>query len=123
MQVDMKRNKILVRIIIILVIGVAVFFIAKKTGWIKSQETIQVATEKPQLRTIIETITASGKVQPEMEVKLSPDVSGEIVELYVKEGDQVKKGDIMLKIKPDIYLSNLDRVEASLNSAKVGATE
>jgi len=114
----MKINKLFVRVIIILIIGVAFFFIAKKMGWLKKGETIQVVTEKPQLRTIIETITASGKVQPEMEVKLSPDVSGEVVELYVKEGDRVKKGDVMLKIKPDIYLSNLDRVEASLNSAK-----
>ncbi|OFY90063.1 MAG: efflux transporter periplasmic adaptor subunit, partial [Bacteroidetes bacterium RIFOXYA2_FULL_33_7] len=58
------------------------------------------------------------KIQPEKEVKISADVSGEIVELYVKEGQEVKQGDLLLKIKPDIYVSNLDRMEASLNSAK-----
>lgn len=79
---------------------------------------ITVTTEKAQKRSIIETVAANGKIQPEVEVKISPDVSGEIVELLVKEGDQVKKGDLLLKIKPDMYASSVERMIASLNTAK-----
>lgn len=78
----------------------------------------EVITEKAQKRTIIETVSANGKIQPEVEVKISPDVPGEIVELNVKEGDHVKKGDLLLKIKPDVYASNYERMVAGLNTAK-----
>jgi len=77
-----------------------------------------VSVEKPEKREINELVTASGKVQPETEVKISPDVSGEIVELNIAEGDDVQKGDLLLKIKPDIYLSAVDRTRASVNSTK-----
>jgi len=63
-------------------------------------------------------VSASGKIQPETEVKISPDVSGEIVSLYVMEGDKVEKGDLLLKIKPDTYQSMLERSQASLNTSK-----
>ena len=79
---------------------------------------IKVATEKAVKRTIIETVSANGKIQPEVEVKISSDVSGEIVELLVKEGDQVKKGDLLCKINPLIYESNFSRMVATLNGAK-----
>ena len=70
------------------------------------------------LNDIVETISATGKIQPQTEIKISADVSGEIVELFVKkEGDDVIKGDLLLKIKSDIYLSILERAEASLNSS------
>lgn len=77
-----------------------------------------VTTEKAENRLIIETVIANGKVQPEVQVKMSSDVSGEIIELNVKEGDQVKKGDILVKINPDLYLSVRDRLAAALNTAK-----
>ena len=93
-------------------------FIGKKAGWFGEGKLTEVTTEKVERRTIIETVTASGKVQPEIEVKISPDVSGEIVELNVKEGDRVKKGQLLAKIRPDIYLSELDRAMASLNTTK-----
>ena len=105
-----------------LLIGFGLFLIivilGSKMGWFGKGEIIKLATEKPEKRTIIETITANGKVQPETEVKISSDVSGEIVDLYIKEGQQVQQGDLLLKIKPDIYLSSLARVEASVNTAK-----
>ncbi|MFC2116676.1 efflux RND transporter periplasmic adaptor subunit, partial [Bacteroidota bacterium] len=66
----------------------------------------------------IETITANGKVQPEIEIKISPDVSGEIVELTVMEGDMVEKGQLLARIKPEVYISARDRTLASVNSAK-----
>lgn len=113
------KNKKLFRIIIIITVAVIILaFIGKRVGWFGKEETFEVTTEKGKKRTIIETTTANGKIQPETEVKLSPDVSGEIVELYVKEGEYVEKGKLLLKIKPDTYISMRDRAEASLNSAK-----
>jgi HlyD family secretion protein len=77
---------------------------------------IEVTTEKVQRRTIIETVSANGKVQPEVELKISSDVSGEIVDLNVKEGDRVNKGDLVVKIKPNTYQSALERAMASMNT-------
>ncbi|MBC8266986.1 MAG: efflux RND transporter periplasmic adaptor subunit [Flavobacteriales bacterium] len=95
-----------------------IMLISSLTGLIKTEEILQVKTEKVERRSIIETVSASGKIQPEVEVKISPDVSGEIVELLIKEGDRVEKGDLLLKIKPDIYKSILERSKASVNTAK-----
>lgn len=114
-----KNNKKILIIVIIVAVVLAVFaVIANSFGWINSGIERKVSIEKPNIRTITETITANGKVQPETEIKISSDVSGEIVELNVKEGDEVKKGDLLLKINPDIYISSLDRIKASLNSTK-----
>lgn len=85
---------------------------------LQGPKAFDVTTEKAQNRFIIETVIANGKVQPEVQVKISSDVSGEIIELNVKEGDQVKKGDILAKINPDLYLSVRDRLSAALNTAK-----
>lgn len=105
-------------------LGVGVFILAillligTLTGIIKTETALMVETEKVERRIITETVSASGKIQPEVEVKISPDVSGEIVALLVKEGDRVEKGDLLIKIKPDIYKSILERSKASLNTAK-----
>jgi HlyD family secretion protein len=114
----MKSNKLLKYLLIAAVVLIVFAVVGKKAGWFGGKAEIKVSVEKPQLRTITEIVTASGKIQPETEVKISPDVSGEIVELNVKEGDEVKKGDLLLKIKPDIYVSAVDRARASVNSAK-----
>ena len=95
-----------------------ILIVARKAGWIGEGDETKVTVEKATKQAIIETVSASGKVQPETEVKLSADVSGEVVELYVKEGDMVKKGDPLAKINPEIYLSSLDRMIAAVNSAK-----
>ncbi|HMM11129.1 MAG TPA: efflux RND transporter periplasmic adaptor subunit [Bacteroidales bacterium] len=84
----------------------------------RSQKSTEVTTEKASLRTIIETVAANGKIQPALEVKISPYISGEVVELFVREGDSVKKGDMLARIDPTIYQSNFEQVEASFNSAK-----
>lgn len=78
----------------------------------------EITTEKVQRRTIVETVSANGKIQPEVQLKISSDVSGEIVELMVKEGDHVNKGDLLVKIKPDIYQSALDRASAAVSSSQ-----
>lgn len=77
-----------------------------------------VVISRPARETIIEKIPANGKVRPVTEVKISPDVSGEIVELNVEEGDRVQKGDLIIKIRQDVYISLKDRAEASLNSTR-----
>ena len=114
----MKQNRIL-RILIIAVIVLLVFaIIGKKAGWFGKALTVKVAVEHASRRQITETITANGKIQPEKEVKISPDVSGEIVELNVKEGDQVEKGKLLLRIRPDVYISQRDRSLAAISLAK-----
>lgn len=114
----MKRKKIIRIAIIAGVALIVLLVVAKKAGWLGQGDIEKVATEKAEKRTLVETVSASGKIQPEVEVKISPDVSGEVVELLVKEGDKVKKGDLLAKINPDIYVSNLDRMKATLNAQK-----
>lgn len=84
----------------------------------KGESEIQVIIEKATARNIIESVSANGKIQPETELKITSDVSGEIVELYIKEGEQVKKGQLLCRIRPDIYESAFERVNASVNSSK-----
>ncbi len=115
---SMKTNKLLKIIGSITLALIVLAVVGKKAGWFGKPDAVEVSIEKIERRTIKELITANGKVKPETEVKISSDVSGEIVELYVKEGDEVIENQLLLKIRPDIYLSNLDKMKASLNSAK-----
>src|SRR5688572_17601335 len=78
----------------------------------------EVYTEKSSVRSIVEVVSATGKIQPETELKISSDVSGEITEMMVKEGDQVKKGDLLCRIRPDMYLSTIERVSAAVNTTR-----
>jgi HlyD family secretion protein len=114
----MKNNKILKILIPVVLVLIIFAVIGKKQGWFGKAITIKVAVEKAELRSVTETITANGKIQPEKEVKISPDVAGEIVELSVKEGDNVVKGELLCRIKPDIYISQRDRSLAAISSAK-----
>ncbi|MDF2435845.1 MAG: family efflux transporter, subunit [Bacteroidota bacterium] len=106
------------KIIWIIVAGVAILLSVILLKNCSGDESIPVTVESASTRSIIETVSANGKIQPEVEVKISSDVSGEIVELFVKEGDQVKKGDLLCKINPLIYESNSSRMVATLNGAK-----
>jgi len=114
----MKKNKILPYAIGLLVVAIIVLVVGKKQGWFGNDFTINIATETVKSETLTEFITANGKIQPETEVKISPDVAGEIVELHVMEGDPVQKGDLLCVIKPEMYISAVNRAEASLNSSK-----
>ena len=111
-------KKKLIWIIVALIAVVIVLVMLKKNGVIGKEEGIKVTAEKAELRTIIETVNASGKVYPEIEVKVSPDVSGEIVELNVNEGDSVIKGQVLARIYADIYMSQRDQVMAGVNQTK-----
>ncbi|HKG69058.1 MAG TPA: efflux RND transporter periplasmic adaptor subunit [Segetibacter sp.] len=108
-------NKKLLWIIIGLAAVILLLIILKKQGVIGKAEGIKVTAEKAVTRTIIETVNASGKVYPEVEVKVSPDISGEIVELNVSEGDSVRKGQVLARIYADIYNSQRDQAAAVVN--------
>ena len=114
----MKSNNILRILLPAVILLIILALVGKKAGWFGKELTVKVATEKVAVNPIIEAVTANGKIQPETEVKISPDVSGEIVELNVKEGDFVQKGTLLFKIKPEIYVSARERAAATLNSTK-----
>jgi HlyD family secretion protein len=114
----MKNNKILKFLLPIALVLIIFAIIGKKQGWFGKALTVKVAVENAEKRVITETITANGKIQPEKEVKISPDVSGEIVELTIKEGDHVEKGQLLLRIRPDTYVSQKDRSLAAISSAR-----
>ena len=112
----MKNNKLLYILGIVTIAAlIAAFFVAKnrKNNSAKEVELQTVAT-----RTIIQTVTASGKIYPEEEVKISSDVSGEIIDLYVKEGDVVKKGQLLARIKPESYQAVVEQSAAQLDNTK-----
>jgi HlyD family secretion protein len=92
--------------------------ILKKTGVVGKETGEEVTSEKVQLRTITESVNASGKVYPEIEVKVSPDISGEVVNLFVEEGDKVTKGQVLAKIYADIYSTQRDQVTANVNQSE-----
>lgn len=98
----------------------AISLVALATYWMKKNEvkTIEVETSKIDLHTIEEKVSATGKIQPELEVKISSEVSGEIIGLYVTEGQYVNKGDLLVKINPDLYQSSINRSVAGLSTSK-----
>jgi len=109
-----KSNKIIYILLGVLVLLVVLVVVLKKS----SKKEIEVSISTPKTLTIIEKISASGMVQPVNEVKLSPDVAGEIIELNVEESDSVTKDQLLVKIRPDNYISFVQRAEASLNQQK-----
>lgn len=117
----MKLKHILIGVGILIVL----IIVAKITGLIGGKQIEKVTVEKAGDKKVVETVTASGKIQPEVEVKLSSEVSGEVTELLVKEGDVVKKGQLLCKVRPDVLQSGYERAVASYNSQKaaVAASE
>ena len=109
-----KKTWIIIAAAVVLILGG--LWLAKKMEWIGKAELTEVEFTKVARATIIEKVSASGKIQPEVEVKVSPDVSGEIVSLKVAEGDSVVAGQEILKIRPDNYVSLLARAEAQVNA-------
>ena len=101
-------------VVISLVTLIILLVVLKKRGVIGKEEGTKVTTEKVVKRTIIETVNASGKIYPEIEVKVSSDVSGEIVQLNIDEGDSVKKGQVLARIYADIYGSQRDQAAAGV---------
>lgn len=111
-------SKKLIWILVSVVVLIVLLVVAQKSGVFGKDEGTKVTAEKVQKRTIIETVTASGKVYPEIEVKVSPDISGEITELMVAEGDSVRKGQVLAKIYADIYATQRDQASASVSQSE-----
>ena len=113
-----KRRSRRRRYIIFGSIGLLVLWIVVSIILGKREKPIPVTTEKALRKTILQTVSATGKIQPEIEVKISPEVAGEIIELPVEDGMRVKKGDLLVKIKPDSYKALLEQQEAAISTAK-----
>ena len=111
----MKKKKIYWIVGVLVVVLIAAILYKKSQG---TGDESKVFTQNSSLQDITETVAANGKIQPEINVKISSEISGEIIELHVVEGQVVQNGDLLIKINPDIYISALNRVEASLNSSK-----
>ncbi|MFC4739267.1 efflux RND transporter periplasmic adaptor subunit [Flavobacterium ponti] len=112
-----KTIFIVLGIIVAVVAGIMIF---GKGG---NDDTKIVEVAKANKMTIVETVSATGKIQPEVEVKISSEVSGEVIDLPVKEGQQVKKGDLLVKINPDIYVSGVNRTAATVSNSRAGLTQ
>lgn len=118
-----KSNKLLYILGGIVVLIVIFALVGKSAGWIGKPPSIEVETAKVKKSTIIEKVSASGEIQPEVEVVISPDVPGEIIQLDVNEGDSVKPGDLLLKIRPDNFQSALARVRANMNQEQANLAQ
>lgn len=115
----MKKNKKLLTFSgIILLIVIVALAVARKKGYIGEEQGIKVSVEEVKFSDIIETVSANGRIQPELDIKITPYISGEVVELTVREGDKVKQGDLLAKIDPEIYISNYERMMATLNQSR-----
>jgi HlyD family secretion protein len=112
MPISKKRK----RIVIVSLIGLVLIGLIWAVFFRKRETAVAVQTEKVARRNLTEIVVANGKIQPVFQVKISPEVSGEIIELPVKEGQRVNKGDLILKIKPDVYVANRNQAEASYKS-------
>jgi HlyD family secretion protein len=106
-----------------IVVLLGALFVAKSQGWIGKEKPNEVTFAKVRRTDVTERVSASGKVQPEIEVKISPDVSGEIIGLYVAEGDSVVKGQLLLRIRPDNYESLSARAQAAVNQSKAALAQ
>jgi HlyD family secretion protein len=109
----MSKKNILLIVGALILVSVLIYI-----GKNRSRGELEVNVGKVVKRTIISTVSANGKIRPETEVKISADVSGEITELYVQEGDTVKEGQLLLKINPDLYLTSRDRARAGVSSSQ-----
>jgi HlyD family secretion protein len=114
----LKRKTLLFTLAALLVVGgvtIALFRMREKP--------VEVTTEKAFVKEVVHVVTATGKIEPEVVVAMSPDVSGEIIELPVKDGQSVKKGDLLFKIQPDLYISEVVKSLAQMNAARAQSLE
>ncbi|NMW22074.1 MAG: efflux RND transporter periplasmic adaptor subunit [Chlorobiaceae bacterium] len=114
----LNRKTILITIAGLLVAGGSLFALLSLR-----EKPVEVTTEKVFIKEVVHIVTATGKIEPEIVVAISPDVSGEIIELPIQDGQSVKKGDLLLKIQPDLYINQVEQSLAQLNSAKSQSLE
>ncbi|UZD23831.1 efflux RND transporter periplasmic adaptor subunit [Algoriphagus halophytocola] len=118
-----KSNKLLYYLLGGIVVLIIFAVIAKNAGWVGGASETEVEVAKVSKNSIIEKVSASGEIQPEVEVNLSPDVAGEIIELNVEEGDSVAAGKLLVKIRPDNFISALDRTKANFNQQQANLAQ
>ncbi len=107
-------------VVVLLIIFVLV---GKSQGWVGKKKEMEVEVSRAEKATIVEKVSASGTVQPVIEVKISPEVAGEIIELTIEEGDSVSQDDFLLKIRPDNFISALERARANLNQQRANLAD
>lgn len=113
-----RKLYVLIAVLVVIVAAVGAAVVAKKR-----EKPIAVTTEKAFRKPITQLVTATGKIQPEIEVKIAPEVSGEIIEMPVKEGEVVSRGQLLMRIKPDTYKAQVEAQEAALNSARSASVQ
>ncbi len=114
----LKRKSLLITMAVLLIAG------ASLVTWLKLREkAVEVTSEKAFFKEVVHLVTATGKIEPELVVAMSPDVSGEIIELPVKDGQNVRKGDLLFKIQPDLYINQVEQSLAQLNASKSQSLE
>lgn len=113
-----NSNKLIYWLIGSVVVLLIIFMIGKSMGWIGKPKELEVELAKARRVTIVEKVSASGTVQPVTEVKIAPEVSGEIIDLLIEEGDSVRKGETLVKIRPDTWQSQVERAEAGLSQQR-----
>src|SRR2546427_11032462 len=109
-----------------MLIGAAVLIIITLVSMVaarKREKGIPVTTDKAFRKNVTQLVTATGKIQPEIEVKIAPEVSGEIVEIAVKEGDIVRRGQLLMRIKPDAYKAQVESQQAALSGARSASVQ
>jgi HlyD family secretion protein len=113
-----KSNKLIYWLIGAVAVLLIFIMVARSAGWIGKPKELEVELAKAKRVTIIEKVSASGTVQPVTEVKIAPEVSGEIIDLLIEEGDSVKQGETLVKIRPDTWQSRLEQAEAGLSQQR-----
>lgn len=123
MAKNRNNNKLIYGLIAGAVLLIIFLIVGKKKGWVGEREKMQVLLGKAEKVEIVEKVSASGMIQPILEIKISPEVSAEIIELNVEEGDSVALGDVLIRLKPDNLKSALERAKASLNQQKANLAD
>ena len=118
-----KSNKVIYWLIGALLVIILLLVVGKSAGWIGKPKEMEVELAKVNRVTIVEKVSASGTVQPVTEVKIAPEVSGEIIDLLVEEGDSVRRGQLLVKIRPDTWESQLQRAQASLSQQRANLAQ
>jgi HlyD family secretion protein len=118
-----RYNKLIYLLIGALIVIVIFLAIGKSAGWIGKPKELEVELAKVKRVSIVEKVSASGTVQPVTEVKIAPEVSGEIIDLVVEEGDSVKRGELLVKIRPDTWESQLQRAQAGLSQQRANLAQ
>ena len=118
-----KNNKIIYILIGAVVLLLIFAVVGKSMGWVGQKKAKKVEVANASLNTIVEKVNASGTVQPVIEVKITPEVSGELIELYIEEGDSVAEGKVLARINPDNFIAAVERSKANLNQQKANLAD